>query len=51
MPFKAIFICFNSKSQDFDTAVVKKPSHLDNQTMMGSMTFGVNFWGVEFHIT
>ena len=25
--------------------------HLDDQTMMGSMTFGVNFWGVEFHIT
>ena len=23
----------------------------DKQTMMGSMTFGVNFWGVEFHIT
>ena len=30
----------------------EKPGFLqDNQTMMGSMTFGVNFWGVEFHIT
>lgn len=25
-------------------------TNLDNQTMMGSMTFGVNFWGVDFHI-
>ena len=36
---------------EFTEHLQRLMKYLDNQTMMGSMTFGINFWGVEFRIT